>query len=196
MIGWVQAITVVRSNDLNVTCNRRFKIKLTMYHECEMNREQEGPMSMKEMMNPEYDKDNPQRMTKEEWWLRIVGGGIVLVLSIVLSVVFVITSLQLWWYRALGLTPQILIIAIVAVFVGGVTWCYVAGLRELIRTRRDGTLIVLDSEDDDIVWNEASVHEQIRKALTEGGTGSSPQSDPPAEIAADGNEAKDKAIRG
>lgn len=195
MIGWVQAITVVRSNDLNVTCNRRFKIKLTMYHECEMNREQEGPMSMKEMMNPEYDKDNPRRMTKEEWWLRIVGGGIVLVLSIVLSVVFVITSLQLWWYRALGLTPQILIIAIVAVFVGGVTWCYVAGLRELIRTRRDGTLIVLDSEDDDIVWNEASVHEQIRKALTEGGTGSSPQSDPPAEIAADGNEAKDKAIR-
>ena len=152
-------------------------------------------MSMKEMMNPEYDKDNPRRMTKEEWWLRIVGGGIVLVLSIVLSVVFVITSLQLWWYRALGLTPQILIIAIVAVFVGGVTWCYVAGLRELIRTRRDGTLIVLDSEDDDIVWNEASVHEQIRKALTEGGTGSSPQSDPPSEIAADGNEAKDKAIR-
>lgn len=166
-----------------------------MYHECEMNREQEGPMSMKEMMNPEYDKDNPRRMTKEEWWLRIVGGGIVLVLSIILSVVFVITSLQLWWYRALGLTPQILIIAIVAVFVGGVTWCYVAGLRELIRTRRDGTLIVLDSEDDDIVWNEASVHEQIRKALTEGGTGSSPQSDPPAEVTADENELKDKVIR-
>lgn len=195
MIGWVQAITVVRSNDLNATCNRRFKIKPTMYHECEMNREQEGPMSMKEMMNQEYGKDNPRRMTKEGWWLRIVGGGIVLVLSIVLSVVFVITSLQLWWYRALGLTPQILIIAIVAVFVGGVTWCYVAGLRELIRTRRDGTLIVLDSEDDDIVWNEASVHEQIRKALTGGGTGSSPQSDPPAEVTADENELKNKAIR-
>lgn len=153
-------------------------------------------MSMKEMMNPEYDKDNPRRMTKEGWWLRIVGGGIVLVLSIVLSVVFVITSLRLWWYRAWGLTPQILIIAIVAVFVGGVIWCYVAGLRELIRTRRDGTLIVLDSEDDDIVWNEASVHEQIRKALTEEGASPSPQSDPPAEIAAGGNEAKGKAIRG
>lgn len=153
-------------------------------------------MSMKEMMNPEYDKDNPRRMTKEGWWLRIVGGGIVLVLSIVLSVVFVITSLRLWWYRAWGLTPQILIIAIVAVFVGGVIWCYVAGLRELIRTRRDGTLIVLDSEDDNIVRNETSVHEQIRKALTEKEANPSPQSDPPAEIAADGNEAKDKAIRG
>ena len=166
-----------------------------MYHECEMNREQEGPMSMKEMMNPEYDKDNPRRMTKEGWWLRIVGGGVVLTLSIILSVVFVITSLQLWWYKAWGLTPQILIIAIVTVFVGGVTWCYVAGLRELIRTRRDGTLVVLDGEDDDIVWNEASVHEQIRKALTGGGTGSSPQSDPPAEVTADGNELKNKAIR-
>lgn len=153
-------------------------------------------MSMKEMMNPEYDKDNPRRMTKEGWWLRIVGGGIILVLSIVLSVVFVITSLRLWWYRAWGLTPQILIIAIVAVFVGGVIWCYVAGLRELIRTRRDGTLIILDSEDAEIVQNEASVHEQIRKALTEEGASPSPQSDPSAEIAADGNEAKDKAIRG
>ena len=71
-------------------------------------------MSMKEMMNLEYDKDNPRRMTKEGWWLRIVGGGIVLVLSIVLSVVFVINSLQLWWYRAWGLTPQILIMVIVA----------------------------------------------------------------------------------
>ena len=166
-----------------------------MYHECEMNREQEGPMSMKEMMNPEYDKDNPRRMTKEGWWLRIVGGGVVLALSLALSLVFVITSLQLWWYKAWGLTPQILLIAIVAVFVGGVTWCYVSGLKELIRTRRDGTLIVLDSEDDDIVRNEASVHEQIRKALTEGEAGSSPQSDPPAEVVADGNEAKDKAIR-
>lgn len=153
-------------------------------------------MSMKEMMNPEYDKDNPRRMTKEGWWLRIVGGGIVLVLSIILSVVFVITSLQLWWYKAWGLAPQILLIAIVAVFVSGVTWCYVSGLKELIRTRRDGTLVVLDGEDDDIVWNEASVHEQISKALTEGEAGSSLQSDPPAEIAADGNEAKDKAIRG
>lgn len=120
-------------------------------------------MSMKEMMNLEYDKDNPRRMTKEGWWLRIVGGGIVLVLSIVLSVVFVINSLQLWWYRAWGLTPQILIMVIVAVFVGGVIWCYVAGLRELIRTRRDGTLLIVDDKSDD---EDSATEEEIAQAIT------------------------------
>lgn len=133
-------------------------------------------MSMKEIMDPEYDKDNPRRMTKEGWWIRIVGGGIVLALSIVLSVVFVITSLQLWWYKAWGLTPQILIIAIVVLFVGGVIWCYVAGLKELIKTRRDGSLIILDKKDD-VIQDGSSVHEQIRKALTEEKSSSSSQSD-------------------
>ena len=97
---------------------------------------------MKEIMEPEVNKEHPRRMSNAGWWFRIIGGAIVVVLSIVLSIVFIVTSLGMWYYRAWGAPAEIGAIALVVVFMVAVAWCYVSGLLELIRGRRDGTLVL------------------------------------------------------
>lgn len=121
-------------------------------------------MSMKDIMNPEYDAEHPRKMSRIGWWFRIIGGAVVLAASLALSITFVLLTMQLWWWRAWGIIPQVLIIAIVLMFVAGVIWCYVAGLKELIQGKRDGSLVLVDDHGED--EEDFTVEEQIKSVLT------------------------------